>query len=184
MKMVKSRNETVAHFVAARPQNQPVPIEKRFWEKVKRGSPEQCWEWQAYRDAKGYGVVGVRGSKTEKAHRVAWRLSKGQIPKGKQCCHHCDNPPCCNPNHLFIGTPKDNTLDCIVKGRARYLKGESKPEAKLTNELVRKAKELFRSGVTFADIGRKFGLHYTTIMDAVRGKSWKHLGDHIPHAAK
>jgi hypothetical protein len=81
-----------------------------------------CWEWQGNRDYRGTGRVGNgtyhKGtSSTVLVHRVAWELTYGPIPAGLFVCHTCDNPPCCNPAHLFLGTQKDNMHDCKLKGR-------------------------------------------------------------------
>jgi uncharacterized protein YjiS (DUF1127 family) len=87
-----------------------------FWSKVKRGGPDECWPWLAATNEKGYGVVGGKDG-TTKANRVAWKLTNGPIPDGKCVLHRCDNPPCCNPGHLFTGTRGDNNRDMHAKGR-------------------------------------------------------------------
>lgn len=96
------------------------PLEVRFWSKVAIGSPGECWEWKAARlKSGGYGAFMIDGV-THRANRVAWELSNGQrLPTGMFACHRCDNPPCCNPLHLFAGTPKDNTDDKDRKQRGR-----------------------------------------------------------------
>lgn len=88
----------------------------RFWSKVDIKGPDDCWEWQASMYPNGYGQF--RLSKQEGyAHRSAWTLINGEIPKGMYICHKCDNRACCNVNHLFLGTHKDNMQDCSKKGR-------------------------------------------------------------------
>lgn len=89
--------------------------EQRFWSKVDRRGPDECWPWLAAKSATRYGVF----DKT-RAHRVAYALTHGLIPEGRIVCHRCDNPPCCNPAHLWLGTPKDNTADMVAKGRAKF----------------------------------------------------------------
>lgn len=92
-----------------------------LWRQVERGDEGECWEWQGSTNEHGYGrvKVGGRPGPVQLAHRVAWELINGAIPDGLCILHACDNPPCCNPSHLFLGTKADNTADMIAKGRAR-----------------------------------------------------------------
>lgn len=84
-----------------------------FWSKVDRsGGPDACWQWLGFRDRIGYGHFSHK-----LAHRIAWIARFGGIPEGQQVLHHCDNPPCCNSRHLFLGTQADNMRDCVAKGR-------------------------------------------------------------------
>jgi len=91
-------------------------LSERFWKKVNKGSPSECWEWMAYKNPTGYGRVS-KGGKIEVAHRVAYELTYGAIPEGMVVMHRCDNPQCCNPGHLSLGTQKNNMWDCVSKGR-------------------------------------------------------------------
>jgi len=91
----------------------PTVIE-RLWEHAKQ--VDSCWEWTSRRDRQGYGRLGIQGASL-RAHRIAWIATHGPIPTGLCVLHHCDNPPCINPAHLFLGTPKDNVHDRIAKGR-------------------------------------------------------------------
>ena len=101
------------------------PVGETFWESVVRRGSDDCWEWSGPRNRQGYGtsrslVAGIRA----KAHRVAWMLSRGSIPDGIFVCHHCDNPPCCNPAHLFLGTHAENMRDMVQKDRGPRMKPE------------------------------------------------------------
>ena len=90
--------------------------EDRFWDKIKRGSNDECWEWTACRIKDGYGHVQF-GGQLQLAHRVSWRLAHGPIPDGFLVCHNCDNPSCVNPNHLWLGTHQQNMDDMAAKCR-------------------------------------------------------------------
>jgi hypothetical protein len=96
-------------------------LTQRFWAKVKIGAADACWEWQGFRLPKGYGTIGVGGRAGGKqlAHRVSYELEYGLIPEGLLVCHSCDNPPCVNPKHLYVGSYADNLTDMHRKGRAR-----------------------------------------------------------------
>jgi hypothetical protein len=96
-------------------------LEERFWAKVDRGDPDECWTWLAYRRPDGYGSLrmGTLGvdRRNERAHRLSWTLANGPIPAGLLVLHRCDNPSCVNPAHLFLGTDQDNADDRQSKGR-------------------------------------------------------------------
>ncbi len=90
---------------------------ERFWSKdILKADSELCWEWTGSCDSSGYGTIRVNKS-THSTHRTAWRITYGTIPSGMYICHKCDNPKCVNPNHLWIGTSQDNSLDRARKGR-------------------------------------------------------------------
>ena len=101
------------------------PLVERFWAKVDRSGPGPehrpelgpCWQWTASRTRAGYGKFSIRRGCFEESHRVSWRLHSGPIPDGLWVLHHCDNPPCVRPSHLFLGTNADNVADMLAKGR-------------------------------------------------------------------
>lgn len=136
-----------------------------------------CIEWQGARSPSGYGIINREG-KTYRAHRVAWELSRGDIPKGMNVLHRCDNPPCCNVGHLFLGTKADNSKDMVLKGRHRngLMLGISNPACKLSDEDVRQIKETqSRSKRVGALLARRFGVSKTVINAIKRGELWKHI---------
>lgn len=106
--------------------------ETRFWALVARGATQECWPWCGATSPKGYGKFSTGPRRTRKflrAHRFAWELSNGEIPQGMQVLHACDNPGCCNPRHLFLGTNDDNVRDKVSKGRQRNQHTAGRPLA-------------------------------------------------------
>lgn len=111
-----------------------------------------------------------------KANRASWMIHYGPIPEGMLVCHHCDNPACVNPNHIFLGTQKDNMKDMIRKGRANKAIGSKTGNAKLTEDEVRQIVDLFLSGrCTRKEIAPIFGVSYSLIKQIIRGEVWKHV---------
>jgi len=110
--------ERVRQLIGSPPPPNALDHSAHFWERVDMsGGPDACWPWTGARHPSGYGGVSWRGGRVN-AHRVAYELAYGNPGKGF-VCHHCDNPPCCNPAHLFLGTAQDNYRDSIAKGHSR-----------------------------------------------------------------
>ncbi len=145
----------------------------RFWSKVDVRGPDECWPWTASKQHGGYGQFRAEGKK-HKAHRVAWEQTQGPIPAGKHMLHHCDNPSCCNPAHLFIGTNADNIQDKVNKGR--QVKGSAHSKAQLDEWLVADMRKRYATGkYTKTKLARMFFVHKMTVHDILTGKHWKHV---------
>ncbi len=126
-----------------------------------------CYIWKGKHDYKNYGLLKIEG-KWKRVHRVSAKIFLNyKFSKEKLVCHHCDNPSCWNPTHLFIGTQKDNIQDCVKKGRNFLPKGERCGTSKLKNKEVI---ELHPK-----EIARKFEVHFNTILKICRRESWTHI---------
>jgi len=145
----------------------PMDMASRFWRKVvKGGGPDDCWEWKgAAMDRAPYGVF-VNMGRRELAHRVSFRMAFGD-PGALCVCHRCDNPPCVRPDHLFLGTLGENTLDMWRKGRGR--KGGNPSQIKFTAEKLAAAVELRARGLSQREIGEAIGLHQSHVSKVLRG---------------
>ncbi len=160
-------------------------------------TPSGCWEWQKYRTIAGYGQLRFRG-RTTAAHRLAWELANGPIPEGLHVLHHCDNPPCCNPAHLFTGDDQANAQDAVRKGRhssmvhpesrprgsghysrrrpERLTRGESFWSAKMTDAKVREARRVYASGgISMQRVATMFDLGPWAMREILQFRSWKHV---------
>lgn len=156
------------------------PLAERFWEKVAKAGPTQCWLWTGASNSTRYGRMS-RGAPSREivlAHRVSYELHNGPIPNGLWVLHHCDNPPCVNPAHLFLGDQKANMQDAKAKGRAvdpPHRQGEAHHSAKLTEEQVRSARRRIAAGETHASIATSYGVSTAAISLIAMGRNWKHL---------
>ncbi len=131
--------------------------------------------WTGHRDSLGYGKL-IHGRKAYLAHRFAWEQSHGPIPTGMKVLHHCDNPPCCNVDHLFLGTDADNSADMIAKGREA--RGERIGRAELTENSVRAIRIVYgRGGVSMHEVARRFGVSYGTVHSVLSRRTWWHVLD-------
>jgi hypothetical protein len=148
-----------------------------FWKKVLVKDATECWPWIGAIGKHGYGCTSWNTGRYN-ASRLAWILTHGD-PGELVVCHKCDVPACCNPSHLFLGTPGDNVRDCQRKGRGRahFELGKPHPRysAKLTEEAVREARRLYASGISQTELGRRYGVHSSTMSRAIRGEKWAHI---------
>jgi hypothetical protein len=141
----------------------------------------ECCEWVGALNGQGYGVIGRggRGAGNVLAHRLSWELHKGPIPSGLSVLHRCDNPPCVNVDHLFLGTQADNTADMMMKGRENRISkqvGEKHWKAKLTESDVKKIRTLYAlGGTTQWELARMFSIRQATISNIILRKIWGHL---------
>lgn len=149
---------------------------KAFWSRVKISDFFSCWEWQAATNSAGYGHVG-RSGRHILCHRLAWEFAYGPIRNGLCVLHKCDNPPCVNPNHLFQGTIRDNSLDMVKKGRARWNSavGEQCAVARLSQSQVLLIRSLKSEGKSAVELGVAFGVTRGHIHKIVSGESWNHI---------
>lgn len=153
---------------------------ERFLKWTDVRAAKDCWLWKGSRKANvgskvlWHGQWRTADGSIELAHRGAWRLMKGPIPKGLFVLHRCDNPACVNPTHLFLGTQADNISDMWGKGRARpkAQHGEDHGNSKLTADLIRDIRASKESGV---ELARRLSLSPTTICDVRKRRSWKHI---------
>lgn len=143
-----------------------------FWHHVDPGPTNVCWCWRGATNSKGYGNL-VHKRKHWHAHRLSYFIHNGQIPKGLHVLHHCDNPGCVNPSHLFVGTNDDNVADRQAKGRTQ--KGEQRPNRKLTENAAVLIRELYEYGVTKTNLSRLFNVSSSSIHAVIIRKVWKHV---------
>jgi hypothetical protein len=162
---------------------------QRFWEKVDRSG--DCWVWTAHRGPQGYGACYVLrdGAKSQMgAHRVSWMIAHGPIPDGMFVCHRCDNPPCVRPDHLFLGSPRDNSQDAAKKGRMasgerhttrlhpeRIARGARLPQTKLTEDDVREIRRELAASTPERHLARRYGVSKSLIWSIKTRRSWRHV---------
>lgn len=155
---------------------------ERFWSKVRKLGPDECWEWVGARHPEGYGYL-YAGPLYEnrvrwvKSHRLSWEIHNGQIPDGLSVLHHCDNPPCVNPSHLYVGTQAQNVHDRTVRNRGRNQDGSVNSNAKLTEADVVAIIAMLKTGRSQAAVAEMFGVKQPQISRIARRESWRHLWD-------
>jgi len=162
-------------------------VEDRFWSKVDRRE-SGCWLWRASLLTNGYGQFGLYKGRMWKAHRVAWELTYGPIPRDTLVCHHCDTPACVRPDHLFLGSHQDNRDDCRLKGRTakganngirrhpdklHRMSGETHALAKLTADEVAAIRALRAQGQTQRALANRFGVSQSQICRIVQRQRWR-----------
>lgn len=172
---------SVVRDFLAKEELRKVPFDVWFWALVKQGEPNECWLWQGNRLPSGYGRFGRgKGVGHHSAHRTAFVLTHGPIPEGKWVLHHCDNPPCCNPSHLYVGTAKDNAQDRERRGRG----GKGHRQFMFTYEEAQQIRAEwlpFRRGSYFGGqfaprsltgLARKYGCSQSTIAQIIRNPNY------------
>lgn len=156
------------------------PIEDRFWPKVDKRGPDDCWLWNSTKNEHGYGLIGAGGKYGGMilAHRFSWELHRGDIPEGHCALHKCDTPACVNPGHLFLGTRADNNADMEAKGRAVKVgsPGEKNAASKLTADDVLAIRRDYVPGkVTQTTLADRYGVHVSLISLVITRKAWAHI---------
>lgn len=139
--------------------------EEKFWSLINKSHESECWIWLGGVNNKGYGQFRLNG-RLYMSHRLAYSLSKSEIPRGLFLCHKCDTPKCCNPSHMFIGTQSDNMIDRVVKNR--------QPNLVLTPEIVKEIRRLSASYMP-GQISKKLNISLTLVKKVFYNESWKHV---------
>ena len=172
-----------------------IALQAKLTPKTAAQNERGCCLWKGRKSKDGYGIVQVRkkdrGRMKIRAHRASFMVYRGEIPDGLCVLHTCDNPPCVNPDHLFLGTKLDNSQDMIRKGRQicvprektwavrnphLVVRGEASPEAKLTESQVRSLRAMYATGnFTFEALGVIFGIGHSSAVRAIKRQSWKHV---------
>ena len=150
-----------------------------FWSKVDiTSSIKDCWNWLGAKKPTGYGNVRI-DKRYKLAHRVAFELAYREIPEGFIVCHICDNPSCCNPSHLMLGTVKSNAADMLIKNRQKKSDplntGEKNVNSKLTDQMVKEIKIALSKGEFQHQIAKRYGVSQPTIGSIHLGNTWRHI---------
>lgn len=132
-----------------------------------------CVVHPGWRDKDGYVRAKVAGGRRVFVHRFAWESAHGSIPPGMVVCHHCDNPPCVNPDHLFLGTNAENLEDMTRKGRRT--RGDTHGMSRLSEADIPVIRSLRAAGVALSVVAARYGVSITTISRVATGKTWRHV---------
>lgn len=159
-----------------------VPSQKKlnwFWKKVRKAGENECWVWTACINNDGYGSgQDPDTKKTVRSHRASYEIHFGEIPPGKLVLHKCDNPPCVNPSHLFLGTQRENVYDCIRKNRRALLFGEAHGRAKLKERTVKLIRELHNDyGIPITPLSEWFGVRKQSVKKILENKNWSRYAE-------
>jgi len=150
-------------------------VKERYWEKVKKGAPDDCWPWLGSKSGNfGHGRFSINRHRGTTAHRYGWILAHGDIPEGKFVCHKCDNPSCVNPDHLFLGTHKDNMQDMVKKNRCNKPIGDKHHNSKVNPDIVRHIRKKEMQQRAYAKL---YGLCQRTVAEIQKKLTWKHVAD-------
>ena len=132
---------------------------------------DDCWLWTGTVSRAGYGRFFL-GGKDNKAHRISYVIHHGEIPEGQFVCHHCDNPLCVNPDHLFLGVPADNSADVVSKRRQAY--GEKHWNSKLSSQQVCQLRKQHDANISKTELAHMYDVSYQTIHRIISKKNWKY----------
>jgi hypothetical protein len=142
----------------------------RFWAKIAVSAPDDCWPWTGCRDEDGYGLLALKwddGWRNRRTHRLSYELHRGEIPPGMYVLHSCDNPACCNPAHLRLGTQADNGADMKARGRCKRNGYHRRVHDDATIQAIRAA---VAAGAMQKDVAARFGVSRSYVSALVRGK--------------
>lgn len=155
----------------------PRDWQERFWEKVEKRGVDECWPWTGTKCDRGYGqmFVGTAGKtrRPYRASRLSYLIAHGEVPEGYVVRHKCDNPPCCNPNHLEIGIPVQNSRDAVE--RQQLNQGTRNGNAKFIDDQIRQMRSLKNQGYGNAEIAKLMNTSSGTVCSITNGRAWRNV---------